>query len=82
MKKRTAAVALALVAALSGCASMNVKDRDLACALNEVVAESCDLGIQKSVEVCAISRKLRAKCVPEESKAELFKQLRAEMSKN
>ena len=66
----------------TGCASWNVRDRDLACAINQIEVSRCDSGEEKSAEVCSIARQFKLLCQPKESKAELFKQLKEAMEKN
>jgi len=81
MKKLAAVAVLAVAFVLAGCKSMNVQDRDLACAVNSIVADRCNKGEEASVEVCNIARLLAAKCVPDESKAKLFARLKDAMDK-
>jgi len=79
MKKLATIAALAVAFVLTGCASMNVRDRDLACAVNSIVVDRCNKGEEKSVDVCNIARLLAAKCAPDESKAKLFSRLQQAM---
>lgn len=63
----------------TGCASMNVRDRDLACAINDLVQARCVEGSEKNAELCAISKQLQAKCLDKEGKAALFSRLKSAM---
>lgn len=63
----------------TGCASMNVRDRDLACAINDLVQARCVEGSEKNAELCAISKQLQTKCLDKEGKAALFSRLKSAM---
>jgi len=67
---------LVLFALATGCSSMNVRDRDLACTVNDLIQARCVSGEEKRAEVCEVSRLLQARCSMSEGKAKLFARLR------
>jgi len=69
-----------LIVLCSGCASMRLGNKDLACAINDIEVSRCDNGEEKSAEICSIARALKLQCQPKESKAKLFLKLQSALA--